>query len=67
MLNCGPTRTSPCEAAVAESVLRCSCLLSIVDEDPVFLESKSSVDPLYHGEFQTRVRSLHPVKSTARA
>ena len=46
-------------------VVSCSCLMSIVDEDPVFLESTSSVDPLYHGEFQTRVRSLYPGKFTA--
>ena len=67
MLNCGPTRTSPCEAAVADSVLRCSCLLSIVDEDPVFLRFTSSVESLHHGELRTRVRSLYPGKSTAQA
>ena len=46
-------------------VVSCTCLMSIVDEDPVFLDSTSSVDPLYHGEFRTRVRSLYPGKSTA--
>ena len=41
--------------------------MSIVDEDPVFLLSTSSVEPLHHGELRMRVRSLYPVESTASA